>query len=637
MVNTITTTPENCGGNDGSITVTADAFNPVEYVLTPIGGNEIINTTGIFSGLSEGDYTILLRTQGASDCVSESQIITLDAIIPSINEVSIIDVSCLDNTDGSVTISPTYSGAFDYILTPSGGTSIVNSTGIFSNLAAGDYTVAIQPTGDASCISPNSSITINPAIISPPTVDDYVLCLTENSEIYEGLTATCDIPNAKTIEPNSPIDDGNPTVCETITVSGNNQPVSEVYLSFVVQHTWVGDLSVTLESPDGTLISLFDGPGRPASEFGCAENNLNLIFADTASMTASELENACNLSSSSSTYAIEGAFQAIDLFSTLNGETANGDWKICFNDNYSSFDHGKIESITLIVNPIFSTVTWWDAPTDGNLLFTGATFDPITTGDVNPDQAGIHTFYAQCEYVGCTSLRTAATFEVSSGEYYFLDGDMDGYGDANTSTIVCSGDTPPSNYVSNFTDCDDTYDGDVMMTINQHPVEVEMHQANAMIISEGTVAPNVDLVTFQAGDVITLLPGFHAMAGSNFLAKIDSCGQNPSATLILKNSSLSRQNTTISNAVIPDISLKVFPNPFISSTQIAFQLPQEEKINLSVYDNFGRLIKTYYDGDWQAAGTYEVTFESGDLTSGLFIAVLKTEKAVVSQRIVLTR
>ena len=58
---------------------------------------------------------------------------------------------------------------------------------------------------------------------------------------------------------------------------------------------------------------------------------------------------------------------------------------------------------------------------------------------------------------------------------------------------------------------------------------------------------------------------------------------------------------------------------------------------MSVYDNFGRLIKTYYDGDWQAAGTYEVTFESGDLTSGLFIAVLKTEKAVVSQRIVLTR
>ena len=121
----------------------------------------------------------------------------------------------------------------------------------------------------------------------------------------EGLTAICssDICNAITIEPNSPINASNTTVCETITVSGNAQPVSEIYLSFVIQHTWVGDLSATLESPDGTVISLFDGLGIPTSSFGCSQDNLNLIFADTASMTAAELESTCNPSASTTTYA----------------------------------------------------------------------------------------------------------------------------------------------------------------------------------------------------------------------------------------------------------------------------------------------------------------------------------------------
>ncbi len=638
VVNTINTTPENCGSNDGNITVTASAFNPVEYVLTPIGGSEIINTTGVFSNLSAGDYQIVLRTQGDADCASSPQSITLTAITPTINTLNIINESCNEVADGSVTITSNFSGSLDYLLTPTGGTTIINATGVFTGLTTGSYSVAIRPSGDNLCASPDSSITINTTIIAPLTVTDFEICLTDIPASGEGLTATCsgDICDAITVEPNSAINASNTTVCETISVSGNTQPVSEIYLSMKVQHTWVGDLSATLQSPDGTVISLFNGPGIPASSWGCHQNNLNLIFADTASMTAEELENMCNPSSGTTTYAIEGAFQSIDLFSTLNGETANGDWTICFYDSYTSLDHGVVESITLIVNPAPSVITWWDAPTNGNMLYTGDTFDPVNTGTVDPNQVGTHTFYAQCECAGCPSSRTVATFDVS-GSYYFLDNDMDGYGDANTSTVVCSGETPPSNYVSNFTDCDDTYDGDIMIIINDHPVDVEMHQANAMITSEGTVEPNANLVTFQAGDVISLMPGFHAMAGSNFLAKIDSCGQHPLATLVVDNSSISRQNQNNLPSNISNISLKIYPNPFISSTQIIFQLPQEEKIALSIYDNFGRLIETYYDGDWQAAGRYQVTFDSGDLTTGLFIAVLRTEKSVVSQRIVLAR
>ena len=241
----------------------------------------------------------------------------------------------------------------------------------------------------------------------------------------------------------------------------------------------------------------------------------------------------------------------------------------------------------------------------------------------------------------CPSQRIAATFTIRASSYYFLDSDGDGYGNAANSIIVCDGETPLASYISNFTDCDDGNSNDVMVDIDNHPVAIGMHEANAMISSEGMIAPGSDLVTFQAGTAIILESGFHAQAGSNFLAKIDSCGQLPSAVLPVEKATVRQAPskvlpTSVQNP-IKKIALKVFPNPFQQQTQIAFQLAQKEKISLAVYDNYGRLVQSYYRNEWQEAGDYQVTFNASEFSTGIFIVVLRTGNDIVSQRVVLIK
>ena len=578
----------NCPGtSDGQIMITAASFGgAVEYVLSPPIGSAITNTTGIYSNLSVGIYSLIVRLQSDPRCATNPYAITLVAETPNIEDLTIIEESCENVEDASIAVTSAYNGTVEYILTPVGGSPINNTTGVFSNLSGGNYMVAVRKQGNASCVSVDSIITVNVQTTPPPNTTNYQICLTESIPNNEGLTADCgnEICNKITIQPNMIINASNTYVCDTIIVSGNTSTVSEIYLSLKITHTWVGDLSATLISPDGTVISLFDEPGIPSSTFGCSQNNLNLIFADTASRTAAELEGTCMTSTGTTTYAIEGAFQPINLFATLNGESANGKWKICLNDSYPSLDHGVVEEIILIINPGSTVTTWWDAPTGGNLLFTGSPFNPVADGGVDSSVAGNYSFWSACICAGCPSQRTQGDLVVSGNfNYYYADTDGDGFGDVNNKVFVCEGETPPTNYVSNFRDCNDGNAGDVNRVINS-TIPSGMHQAISDITSSGTVFSDTSLVTFQAGDSIILKPGFTVELGGEFIAKIDNCGQQPAAPF--KDQPLTERESFINNASpitrysSSKISLKIYPNPFTNSTKIAFQIDQREKNHL---------------------------------------------------------
>ncbi len=61
-----------------------------------------------------------------------------------------------------------------------------------------------------------------------------------------------------------------------------------------------------------------------------------------------------------------------------------------------------------------------------------------------------------------------------------------------------------------------------------------------------------------------------------------------------------------------------YPNPFNPSTIIRYSLPEQSMVQLVVADLLGRKIAVLVD-DEQAAGTYEVHFEAGDLASGVYL------------------
>ena len=66
-----------------------------------------------------------------------------------------------------------------------------------------------------------------------------------------------------------------------------------------------------------------------------------------------------------------------------------------------------------------------------------------------------------------------------------------------------------------------------------------------------------------------------------------------------------------------------YPNPFRNETVIRFTLPQRAKVNLSLFDMNGRLVRVLVN-ESKESGTHAVTFNSGTLTRGLYYYKLQT-------------
>ncbi|HHM21204.1 MAG TPA: hypothetical protein ENJ20_04180, partial [Bacteroidetes bacterium] len=135
-------------------------------------------------------------------------------------------------------------------------------------------------------------------------------------------------------------DDGSGPVVSTLQVN-TGQPVSSIYLHTDITHTWVGDLTGSVESPNGTVATLFDRPGHPIVDDGCEGDNMSVGFSDTAPNTADDLESTCPLGDIP---VIQGDFQPLQPFSVFNGENSMGEWKLRIEDMFPEFDQGTLQS-----------------------------------------------------------------------------------------------------------------------------------------------------------------------------------------------------------------------------------------------------------------------------------------------------
>ncbi len=69
-----------------------------------------------------------------------------------------------------------------------------------------------------------------------------------------------------------------------------------------------------------------------------------------------------------------------------------------------------------------------------------------------------------------------------------------------------------------------------------------------------------------------------------------------------------------------------YPNPFNPSTTIRYALPNESKVNLTVYNLIGQIVRELKN-DIEQAGFHEVNFNAGDLASGIYIYRISAESS----------
>lgn len=79
-----------------------------------------------------------------------------------------------------------------------------------------------------------------------------------------------------------------------------------------------------------------------------------------------------------------------------------------------------------------------------------------------------------------------------------------------------------------------------------------------------------------------------------------------------------------------------FPNPFNSTTNIKYKIPQSIRVELEVYDLMGRKVATLIDR-YQQAGSYDVIFQADNLASGIYFYQLQAGKFIATKKLILLK
>ena len=79
-----------------------------------------------------------------------------------------------------------------------------------------------------------------------------------------------------------------------------------------------------------------------------------------------------------------------------------------------------------------------------------------------------------------------------------------------------------------------------------------------------------------------------------------------------------------------------YPNPFNPVTSIQYSVSNRQYVTLKVYDLLGKEIAILVD-EFKPAGSYEVNFDAGSLSSGVYFYKLQTESFVETRKMILMK
>jgi hypothetical protein len=79
-----------------------------------------------------------------------------------------------------------------------------------------------------------------------------------------------------------------------------------------------------------------------------------------------------------------------------------------------------------------------------------------------------------------------------------------------------------------------------------------------------------------------------------------------------------------------------YPNPFNPSTTITFSIPNEDLVSLKVFNSLGEEVAEIIN-ETKATGNYSVSFDAGELTSGVYFYKISAGNFIQTRKMILVK
>ena len=164
---------------------------------------------------------------------------------------------------------------------------------------------------------------------------EYTITVKPKPVVKKSTSTSTSSVGPKTFENNTdtPIPDLT-TITVDVDAADAVSSISKVTVTINLDHTYVGDLIISLISPDGTTIRLTNRNGS------WGENFTNTVFDDDASASITSI--------SASDAPFTGTYRPVDPLSTFNTEDPNGTWTLSITDGWGG-DSGTFHSVSITI------------------------------------------------------------------------------------------------------------------------------------------------------------------------------------------------------------------------------------------------------------------------------------------------
>ncbi len=471
VMNFSSTTLDVCPPDSAIYNFTYNTFSGFNETTTFTATGQPGGTTVTFTpptATSDGTPVQMLIT-GITGAMTGTYSITVTGTSISTTNTVQITLNVLDASPGSTSLTTPTDGATGVSAPTTFNWSLVGGSGILYDIHIATDAGFISVVDSGIGLTTNSYIS---TLLTSNTeyfwrVSVYNQCSTAPvSSIFSFTTSNCNTMMSVDV-PVSIASMGTPTITSDLIITLTDTIIDVNVVSLIGPHTWIEDLTFTLQSPSGTNVILFD-------QICGSQNNFDLNLDDQATPGPLPCPPVGG-----------GTYQPQGSLASFNGEIPTGTWILTVTDNVTN-DGGSLNSWGLEICTAVPTVcTDPDVPTataTSDTICAGSTTTLTASGNLNSATAwqwysgscggtavgsgnsivvspSVNTTYYLRGEGGCITPGACANYsiEVKTGtntneSASICDGDTHTFPDGSTSTTATT-------YTSSFTGangCDST-------------------------------------------------------------------------------------------------------------------------------------------------------------------------------------